>query len=873
MKDASAPMTKYRSDYRPSDFLIDEIYLTFKLFDDHTLVESRLMVRRNPKGDLSANQLRLDGEQLELLSLRFDGDELPRESYNIDEEGLTLLKVSDQFELTTVCKIYPDKNKSLEGLYTSNQKYCTQCEAEGFRKITYYLDRPDILAKFFVRIEAEQSRYPLLLSNGNPKSSGQLEEGRHFCEWEDPFPKPSYLFALVAGDLDLLEDSFKTKTGRKVKLQLFVDKGKLDQSEFAMASLKNAMRWDEERYNLEYDLDLYMIVAVGDFNMGAMENKGLNIFNTKYVLANPQTATDQDFENIESVIGHEYFHNWTGNRVTCRDWFQLSLKEGLTVFRDQQFTEDMRSKAVKRIDDVKVIRSFQFAEDAGPMAHPIRPDSYIEMNNFYTVTVYNKGAEVIRMLHTLLGEQGFQKGMALYFQRHDGSAATCDDFVAAMADANGKNLDTFRAWYAQAGTPELRGEFKYSEDKQQLRIQFKQMNSHESAKKPYVIPVKIGLLGESGESISFRLAESDEMTQESLLLVEEFEQEFVLNDVKQNAIPSLLRDFSAPVKLSTTLTKENLALLFAHDPNTFTRWDAGQSLMTQFIAADSDELLELIVKGFKTILHDKQIDNAFKARALSLPDLKTLFEIHSDKGVDHLIARHKQLKEEVARKLENDWLATYDKLYVGGDTCIEQVAAANRAIKNLALQYLAVANNGHDQLVKHQFESAKLMTDELAALATAVHGKTSDAEFIVDAFFAKWNHEALVMDKWLAVQATADDQRVIERIKELRQNPVFAIDNPNKVRALFGSFASLNFAHFHAKEGTGYQMVADTIIELDPLNPQVASSLAKQFGVAGKLDGERQQLIGRQLERILQKDGLSKDVYEIVSKTNETLKG
>lgn len=871
MKDATAPVTKYRSDYRPSNFLIDEVHLTFTLYDEHTLVKSRLMLRRNPEGDLSADELKLDGEQLELLSCHIDGQPLTKVDYAIDEESLTIYKVKDQFELTTECKIYPHKNKSLEGLYTSNQKYCTQCEAEGFRKITYYLDRPDVLAKFFVRIEANKSKYPLLLSNGNPKASGDLPDERHYCSWEDPFPKPSYLFALVAGDLDLLEDTFTTKSGREVKLQLFVDKGKLDQSEFAMESLKNAMRWDEERYNLEYDLDLYMIVAVGDFNMGAMENKGLNIFNTKYVLANLQTATDQDFENIESVIGHEYFHNWTGNRVTCRDWFQLSLKEGLTVFRDQQFTEDMRSKAVKRIDDVKVIRSFQFAEDAGPMAHSIRPDSYIEMNNFYTVTVYNKGAEVIRMLHTLLGEEGFQKGMALYFERHDGSAATCDDFVAAMADANDFNLSAFKAWYSQAGTPELKVNFNYNAEKQELSILFNQSNSHPSAKQPYVIPVKVGLIGEKGESISFTPEDSNSETHEALLIVNQFEQEVVLKNVKQKVFPSLLRDFSAPVKLNTNLSKENLALLFAFDSNTFTRWDAGQTLMTQHIASDSDELLELIVNGFRTIINDKHIDTAFKARALSLPDLKTLFEIHAEKGVDHLVARHKQLKEVIARQLEDAWLATYNELYVAGDTNLAQEAVANRAIKNLALHYLALANNGHDELVKSQFTSARLMTDELAALATAVHGNTNDRESIVEAFYAKWKDEALVMDKWISVQATADEAGVIDKIGQLRKNPVFAMDNPNKVRSLFGSFASLNFAQFHASDGRGYALIADTILELDSLNPQVASSLAKQFAVASKLDESRQRLIARQLDKILKRDGLSKDVYEIVSKTQETL--
>jgi aminopeptidase N len=677
----------------------------------------------------------------------------------------------------------------------------------------------------------------------------------------------------VAGDLDLLEDHFVTKSGRVVKLQLFVDKGKLDQSQFAMESLKNAMRWDERRYNLEYDLDLYMIVAVGDFNMGAMENKGLNIFNTKYVLANPQTATDQDFENIESVIGHEYFHNWTGNRVTCRDWFQLSLKEGLTVFRDQQFTEDMRSKTVKRIDDVKIIRSHQFAEDAGPMAHPIRPESYIEMNNFYTVTVYNKGAEVIRMLHTLLGEEGFQKGMALYFRRHDGSAATCDDFVAAMADANEVDLESFKAWYAQAGTPNLTVHFEYLANSQQLLINFKQCNDHPSALRPFVIPVKLGLVGVSGANLSFKLSAAGKVQNEALLIIDQMEQQVVLEEVSEQAIPSLLRDFSAPVKLKANYTPHDYARLFAHDSNSFNRWDAGQSLMTQYIATDDDQLLKLIVDGFVNILRAESIDNAFKARALSLPDLKTLFELHHEKGVDHLVLRHKRLKMEVAKQLESDWLKVYQDFHVPGDNSIEQSAAANRAIKNLALSYLVLASDEHDILVHQQYEQARLMTDELAALTTATHCRIKGFEAIVEAFYSKWKAEALVMDKWLSVQATVDHSDTLDNVSVLQKNPVFSMSNPNKVRALLGSFASQNFAQFHVSNGGGYQLIADAILSLDPINPQVAASLAKQFSGAPKLDATRQNRITEQLNKILEQPKLSKDVYEIVTKTVDMLKG
>ncbi|NVJ62115.1 MAG: aminopeptidase N [Gammaproteobacteria bacterium] len=871
MKNASAPITRYRKDYLPSDFLIDNVSMVFQLDRNKTKVISKFDIRRNPAGDQKANQLFFDGEDLSLKQISFNAELLTNSDYEINDEGLLLKRVADTFELETIVEIDPANNSSLEGLYVSNDKFCTQCEAEGFRKITYYLDRPDVLAKFNVRIEADKSSYPLLLSNGNKIAEGNLGNNQHFVEWEDPFRKPSYLFALVAGDLDLLEDSFTTRSGKEIKLELYVDKGKLDQSEFAMESLKNAMTWDERRYDLEYDLDLYMIVAVGDFNMGAMENKGLNIFNTKYVLANPQTATDQDFENIESVIGHEYFHNWTGNRVTCRDWFQLSLKEGLTVFRDQQFTEDMRSKAVKRIDDVKVIRSYQFAEDAGPMAHPIRPESYMEMNNFYTVTVYNKGAEIIRMMHTLLGESGFQKGMKLYFERHDGSASTCDDFVAAMSDANEFDLEQFKYWYSQAGTPTVSVTYSYNEAEQAITLEFEQNNNHPSAKKPYHIPVKVGLIDHSGKTLSFSFKE-EEQVNETIIHLTDAKQTVILNDVNQACVPSLLRDFSAPVKLIVKSTLDDLSTLYAFDPNTFTRWDAGQSLMERAIVEDDSEAFEAVIKGVASIINDGQIDNAFKARAIQLPDYKTLFELDSGISIEELVSRREKLQDKIAESLETEWLELYETGHKSKDNDLSPDSVARRSFKNTALKYLAIAvPEKANELVTEQFERAELMTDEIAALSIAVHSELECKDHLVQSFYDKWKHEALVMDKWFMVQATADNDHVPNRIIELRKDPVFNIKNPNKVRSLISAFASLNFVQFHRLDAAGYHLVADAISEIDQFNAQVAANLAKQFSSAPKLDDVRKMHVKQLLENIKQRDSISKDVYEVVSKTLEQI--
>ncbi len=865
------PVTKYRHDYKAPPFLVDNIDLVFQLFEDKTWVFSKMTIKRNPDSQSSDAQLTLDGEALVLKQLLLNSEEVSEQNYSLNDEGLTLDLThypidSSEFTLETKVEILPHKNTSLSGLYVSSQKFCTQCEAEGFRRITYFPDRPDVLSKFSVRIEADKTKYPFLLSNGNRVKQGDLDEGRHFVEWDDPFLKPCYLFALVAGDFDVLNDTFETRSGREISLQVFVEEGKLAQSHYAMASLKNAMRWDEERFNLEYDLDLYMIVAVSDFNMGAMENKGLNVFNTKYVLADTNTATDDDFEGVEAVIGHEYFHNWTGNRVTCRDWFQLSLKEGLTVFRDQEFTGDQRSHSVKRIDDVKVIRSVQFAEDAGPMSHPIRPDSYIEMNNFYTVTVYNKGAEVIRMMHTLLGEAGFQKGMALYFKRHDGQAVTCDDFVAAMADANDYDLTQFKHWYSQSGTPSLSVDMTYDKDK--LTLTFQQTCAKET-QKPFLIPVKMGLLTESGDVQSFALNESGELCEETVIHVTEALQKVTLYRISEPPVLSLLRDFSAPVQLVYTPKIQDTTCLFMHDSNEFSRWDAGQQLMGNYIIhAESSVDLETMNHAFKRVIHDQSIDNALKARVLTCPDLKTLFGLSTD--IDVIVERRKQLRQNMAEALSNDWLHLYETNEIR-ESDTEKEAIGKRAVRNVALHYLSLVGENYLEKVVSQFENSRNMTEQLAALCAAVHQQMSCADDLLEKFYQQWHKDALVMDKWLSVQASLADDAVIEKITQLSEHPVFDIKNPNKVRSLYASFAGGNFAQFNRKDGKGYQLILKVIETLDPINPQIAARLSTSFSIAPRLDATRQSMIKTGLTELIEKS-LSKDVFEIVSKTLNQIK-
>ncbi|MHC9510762.1 aminopeptidase N [Kangiella sp. M94] len=885
MKTSDSIPVKYRKDYKPSAFLIDEVNLNFELFDDHAIVNARLKLRANPDAD-SSDSLVLDGEELELLEIAIDGHKLEPAQYETDSEQLTvwLDKVMDldyqqsSFEMTTKVRIYPNTNTSLEGLYLSNGKFCSQCEAEGFRKITYYSDRPDVMSIFTVRIEAAQQKYPYLLSNGNQIEHGKLANGRHYAIWHDPFRKPSYLFALCAGDYDLLEDHFKTQSGRDIKLEIYVDKGKLDQCHHAMESLKKAMAWDEEVFGLEYDLDIYMIVAVGDFNMGAMENKGLNIFNTKYVLAHSDTATDQDFEDVEAVIAHEYFHNWTGNRVTCRDWFQLSLKEGLTVFRDQQFTADQTDHAVKRIEDVKVIRSHQFAEDAGPMAHPIRPDSYIEMNNFYTVTVYNKGAEVIRMYHTLLGADGFRRGMDLYFERHDGQAVTCEDFVSAMEEANGYDLKQFRHWYLQAGTPEVTVTSEYDELHKKLTLHIGQAcpdTPGQSNKLPFHIPLKLGLLDKDGNDLPLELASHKEQLTGDILHLTQSEQSFEFVDVKHTPVLSLLRNFSAPVRLHYDYNDQDLAFLYAHDSDPFNRWEAGQRLFARVIwqlcaEQEAGEPMQFplhLVNAVQNLLSDESLDGRFKALALTLPDIKALIEEVERVNLDHLINAHNFLKKELASHLEMDWLVHYQANHHVGNFNQDKTSIAKRAFAGVCLSYLVVLEKPKAyELAVSQLFNSNNMTDAETALKLLMHSNYEQKKQIAEDFYQKWQNEDLVVNKWLMAQATDPTDSTIDRVEGLIKHPAFDIKNPNKVRSVVGAFAGSNLPQFHRKDGKGYTFLAEQIKILYSVNPQTAARLTGAFNRWKKFDDERQRLMCEQLQGILQLPDLSKDVYEIASK-------
>ncbi len=870
----------YRSDYEPFPYDIQSVYLNFKLNPEATVVESVLEVQRRA-GFAPDERLCLDGVNLELLSVAIDEQPLDESQYQLLEEGLEILKVPDSFKLSIQVKISPETNTSLEGLYLSNGKYCTQCEAEGFRKITFYPDRPDVMSKFIVRIEADAEEFPHMLSNGNRIEYGELEEGKQFALWEDPFKKPSYLFALCAGDYDLLTDNFQTMTGREVRLEVYVDKGKLDQCHHAMESLKKAMKWDEDVFGLEYDLDIYMIVAVGDFNMGAMENKGLNIFNTKYVLASQDTATDTDFIDVEGVIGHEYFHNWTGNRVTCRDWFQLSLKEGLTVFRDQEFTADQTDHGVKRIEDVKVIRSHQFAEDAGPMAHPIRPDSYIEMNNFYTVTVYNKGAEVIRMYQTLLGRDGFKRGLDVYFERHDGQAVTCEDFVRAMEDANHYDLQQFRRWYSQAGTPEVQIRSFYDEQKRRLRLGFKQScpdTPGQKDKEPFHIPVKVGLLNDSGQDIELKpitVGDNDAQVEGDIIHLKSTEQSVTFDDVPPNAIPSLLRGFSAPVKLDYNYSQGDLIYLFAHDSDSFNRWQAGQELFSQVIFELCDKLeagqelffSDAVIQAVKNILDNTTLDGQFQSLALTIPSINALMEEVDSIDIDYLIEARNYLKHTLAQELELDWLLHYQTNHHVGDFEQDKEAISRRAIAGTCLSYLmALEKDDVYQLALKQLGSANNMTDASTALQLIVHSNYENKLAVAEDFYQKWQNEELVVNKWLVVMATDPADETIDRIESLLDHPSFELKNPNKVRSLISAFTSANPSQFHRADGRGYQYLARQIKALYAVNPQTAARLTGAFNRWRKFDEKRQMMMREQLEEILQMPELSKDVFEIASK-------
>ncbi|TAN66929.1 MAG: aminopeptidase N [Methylobacter sp.] len=902
MRDAN-PQTIYLKDYTAPEYLIHSVALNFTLDDENTLVSSRLTLSRNPACQSRDTSLTLSGENLKLIRINLDdgtnpsgtdlhlpeglwagqprvGD-LSKDQYLQTQDALIINNVPQQqrFVLTIENTINPKANTALEGLYLSNGMLCTQCEAEGFRKITYFLDRPDVMTLFTTTLVGDKDRYPVLLSNGNKVAQGELPDNRHWVTWEDPFNKPCYLFALVAGRLECIADRFTTQSGRDVDLQIFVEKQDIDKCGHAMQSLKNAMRWDEQVYGREYDLDLYMIVAVGHFNMGAMENKGLNIFNTKFVLARPDTATDSDYESIEAVIGHEYFHNWTGNRITCRDWFQLSLKEGFTVFRDQEFTGDRTSRAVKRIEDVNMLRTRQFAEDAGPLAHPIRPDAYIEINNFYTLTVYEKGAEVVRMIHTLLGAEGFRKGSDLYFERHDGQAVTCDDFVSAMEDANSVDLSQFRRWYAQAGTPVLTVRQHYDSSTQTLTLTLNQScppTPGQAVKEPLHIPVTMGLLNKDGSVAPCKLPADAQASDEVILQLTEPEQVFTFEGLAEQPVVSILRGFSAPVKLTMERSLDELAFLLSYDSDTFNRWEAGQQLAGQVITgliADfqngRDMLVNpIMVAAFKQVLEQPWDDLSYFSWLLSLPSETYLAEQMEVVDVEAIHAAREFVILTLAEQLQAQFQALYLKNHKDESGKFDSGAIGRRRIKNTCLSYLVkLKNQDIYHKAQQQFSGSKNMTDQMAALTVIVNNPHPAKQACLDSFYHQWQAEALVIDKWFTLQSTSSMPDTFERVLALMEHPAFDLKNPNRVRALIGAFSQSNPLHFHAANGQGYQFLADQIIALNTLNPQIASRMVGALTSWRRYDQGRQALIKAQLERIITTEAISKDVYEVASKS------
>jgi aminopeptidase N len=893
MPDTSAdipPQPTRLADYRVPDFAVDTVDLVFDLDPGDTSVTSRLALRRNPESTEPRAPLRLDGDELELVSLALDGRPLAPGDYRIEPDGaLVILAPPDSFALDITTRIIPERNTALSGLYISGGNFCTQCEPEGFRRITYFLDRPDVMARYSVTIRADKGRFPVLLSNGNPAGAGDLPDGRpngrHWAKWVDPHPKPSYLFALVAGDLVAIEDSFTTRSGRTVPLAIWVRRGDEDKCGHAMASLKKAMRWDEEMFGLEYDLDVFNIVAVSDFNMGAMENKGLNVFNTRYVLAKPDTATDTDYQNIEAVIAHEYFHNWTGNRVTCRDWFQLSLKEGLTVFRDQLFSGDQGSPAVCRIANIRSLRAAQFPEDAGPLAHPVQPQSYLRIDNFYTATVYNKGAEVIRMMHTLLGPEGFRRGMDAYIAGNDNRAATIGDFVAAMQQAGGVDLTDFALWYRQAGTPEITVEGSYDAASRSYELEVAQRvppTPGQPDKRPMPIPLAMGLLGPNGAEMPTRLdGDSEAYAGTRVLLAERERQSFRFVDVAAPPVPSLLRNFSAPVKLQG-VPLESLKFLAIHDSDPVARWDAGQQVATRVLldrvdavqhgrampALDPD-----IVAAMRQTLLGAERDPAFAAEALALPSEATLADAMETVAVEAIHAARESTRTALATALAEPLADSYRRLADPGPYRIDGSSIGRRALRNICLGYLAAGDTAAGaRLAKAQFDAAQVgaganMTDVLAALGVLVDIDCPERAAALDAFYRRWADDPLVTDKWFALQARSALPGTIAAVRSLTTHPAFTRANPNRVRALVGTFSAANPLHFHAASGEGYALLAEEVLALDKPNPTTAARLVQPLGQWRRHDAGRQALMRAALDRILTTPGLSPNTYEMVAKS------
>jgi aminopeptidase N len=883
------PKTTYLKDYQVPGYLIKTTDLRFEIYEGETIVSAMLHLYCNPAAQAPATQLTLHGADLELVSIALDGNILAADAYEFGEESITIFNTPAEFKLLTITKIKPEANTSLEGLYRSRTMYCTQCEAEGFRKITYYLDRPDVMSEFTTTVVADK-KYPVLLSNGNMIDQGEADNNRHFATWHDPFKKPAYLFALVAGDLAHIEDSFTTCSGREVALKVFVEPKDLDKCDHALTSLKNSMRWDEEVYGREYDLNIFMIVAVDDFNMGAMENKGLNIFNTSCVLAKPETTTDAGFQRVEGVVAHEYFHNWSGNRVTCRDWFQLSLKEGFTVYRDSEFSADLGSRTVKRVEDVSLLRTLQFAEDAGPMAHPIRPESYIEISNFYTMTIYEKGAEIIRMLATLLGKENFRKGTDLYFERHDGQAVTTEDFVAALADASGRDLTQFKRWYSQAGTPRLQVTDHYDENAQEYSLTIKQScppTPECQTKLPFHIPVAVGLLGSAGDlPLYLKNAEPDFETSDNTHKVLELtaaEQTFVFQRVQEKPVPSLLRGFSAPVKLHYAYSRADLIVLMSRDSDGFNRWEASQQLglqaihhaMSVYQRGEDLAALQLdadLIAAYRSLLQDDSLDKAMVAYMLSLPSEAYISELAEVVDVEAIHYSRTAIRKILARELRAEFVGIYTAYDHAQHYAATADAIASRSLKNVALAYLMLL--GEDDLIRaceQQYRTANNMTDVMAALTQLVNADTPFAQTLAETaltdFYQRWQDESLVVNQWLMVQASCALPNTLAKVKSLQQHPAYDGKNPNKIRALIASFCNSNAINFHADAGAGYTFLADQIIVLNTQNPQIASRLLTPLTKWKKYSPERQHLMKAELERIMAEPALSKDVFEVVSKS------
>ncbi len=866
-----------RQDYRPPAYLVDRVELDLELDPGRTRVRSRLAFRRNRSGP--ETPLVLDGEQHRDVTVRLDGRSLAPSEFTLGASDLRIPEPPESGVVEIESFINPAANTSLEGLYISGGVFCTQCEAEGFRRITYFPDRPDVLARYRVRIVADFARYPVLLANGNLVAHEQLPEGRHAATWEDPFPKPCYLFAIVAGDLASLDDAFVTASGRRVRLRIFSTPQNLPKCRHAMDALKRAMRWDEQRFGLEYDLDTFMIFSADDFNFGAMENKGLNIFNSRLLLASPETATDVDHQRIEAVIGHEYFHNWTGNRVTCRDWFQLSLKEGLTVYRDQEFSADMGSRAVERIEAVNFLRTHQFAEDAGPMAHPVRPDEYAEINNFYTTTVYEKGAELIRMQHTLLGEEEFRRGMALYFARHDGRAVTCDDFVQAMQDASGVDLEQFRRWYAQAGTPVVRVRAEHDAAAQRYTLHVEQRcapTPGQPEKLPLMIPFAVGLVGPDGGDLPLRLeGETAASATTRVLVLREARHTFRFTGVEQRPVPSLLRGFSAPVKVEFDYAEADLQRLARADSDPVNRWDAAQRLLAASILRGADDwragrtlvLDPALATMGEALLADEKTDPALRAAALSIPAIDYLVDLRPRVDLDALITARRAVELGLAQALRPLLEATHARLRVAEPYAPSASQVARRSLANLCLALLARIDDAPARgACAAQFRGATNMTDTIAALAALNDSAGDERDALFGEFGERWAHEPLVLDKWFALEAASAREDTLERVHRRLRHPGFDARNPNRVRALIGTFALRNWRRFHDLAGEGYRFIADQVLALDSGNPMVAARIVVAFNRWRRFDERRANLQREQLERIARVDGLSGDVAEIVGR-------